>query len=465
MRSMLKRLRSSYTGLGFAILLATFVLFSSCNNTGNNQPAQKFQVAHPEWSYNATIYEVNLRQYTPSGTLTEFKSHIPELKKLGVKIIWFMPIYPIGEVNRKGSLGSYYSVKDYMKVNPEFGTMEEFKDVVKILHENGMKVILDWVANHTSQDNALITEHPDWYKHDSTGKIVSPFDWTDVAQLDYSKPELQKYMIGAMKYWLTEADVDGFRCDVAGMVPTPFWNKARAEFDKVKPVFMLAEAEQPDLQEYAFDMTYSWEFHHIMNAIAQGKDSIPQLDSCFQKELVTYPKNAFRMRFITNHDENSWNGSEFERMGDAVKAMAALTFVVPGMPLIYSGQEVGMHKRLRFFDKDTINWPNNEWFPFYQKLVELKATNPALLCGEKGADMFRIKSANSKIYAFTRENEQGKVLAIFNFSKNKQSFTLDNEALAGHYVDLFADKATEIDIPAKADFTLGPWGFLIYVKK
>ncbi|HUX53854.1 MAG TPA: alpha-amylase family glycosyl hydrolase [Williamwhitmania sp.] len=464
MRSMLKRLRSSYTGLGFAILLATFVLFSSCN-TGNNQPAQKFQVAHPEWSYNATIYEVNLRQYTPSGTLTEFKSHIPELKKLGVKIIWFMPIYPIGEVNRKGTLGSYYSIKDYLKVNPEFGTMEDFKDVVKMLHENGMKVILDWVANHTSWDNTLITEHPDWYKHDSTGKIVSPFDWTDVAQLDYSKPELQKYMIGAMKFWLTNADVDGFRCDVAGMVPTPFWNEARAELDKVKPVFMLAEAEQPDLQEYAFDMTYSWEFHNIMNAIAQGKDSIPQLDSCFQKELVTYPKNAFRMRFITNHDENSWNGSEFERMGDAVKAMAALTFVVPGMPLIYSGQEVGMQKRLRFFDKDTIQWVDNAWFPFYQKLVELKATNPALQCGEKGADMFRILSPNKKIYAFTRENEQGKVLAIFNFSKEKQTFTLDNEALAGHYVDLFADKAAEIDLTAKADFTLEPWSFLIYVKK
>lgn len=462
MNSMLKRLRSIFSSLVLAILLASFLTFTACNGR-NTPPAEKFQIVHPEWSNNATIYELNVRQYTPTGTFTELKTRIPQLKELGVKIIWLMPIYPIGEKERKGSLGSYYAVKDYMKVNPEYGTMDDLKDLVKTFHENGMKVILDWVANHTSRDNALINEHPDWFKQDSTGKILAPFDWTDVAQLDYSKPELHDYMIGAMKYWIDNADVDGFRCDVAGMVPTPFWNKARVELDKVKPVFMLAEAEQPDLQEYAFDMTYSWELHHLMNTIAQGKDSVAKLDTFFTKDIQRFPKNAIRMVFTSNHDENSWNGSEYERMGDAVKAMGAFSFVVPGMPLVYSGQEVGMTKRLRFFDKDTIVWNESPMTAFYKKMVELKSTNPALLNGEKGSDMFRIKSQNPFIYAFTRENEGGKVLAIFNFSKTKQVVTISNDALAGSYIDWFT--GNEVKLEASKEFTFEPWGFVLYVKK
>ncbi len=459
---MLKRLRSHFLSLVLAILFAGFITLTACNSK-NTAPAEKFQINHPEWSNNATIYELNVRQYTPSGTFTELKTKIPQLKELGVKIIWLMPIYPIGEKDRKGSLGSYYAVKDYMAINPEFGTMDDFKDLVKTFHDNGMKVILDWVANHTSRDNALISEHRDWFKQDSTGKILAPFDWTDVAQLDYSKPELHDYMIGAMKFWIENADVDGFRCDVAGMVPTPFWNKARAELDKIKPVFMLAEAEQPDLQEYAFDMTYSWELHHLMNTIAQCKDSVAKLDTFFLKDMQRFPKNAFRMIFITNHDENSWNGTEFERMGEAAMAMGALSFVVPGMPLIYGGQEVGLSKRLRFFDKDTIVWSESPWTPFYKKMVELKSTNPALMNGEKGADMFRIKSVNPFIYAFTRENEGGKVLSIFNFSKEKQIVTLTNDVLVGSYIDWFSGE--EIKLDTTKEFTLEPWGFVIYVKK
>lgn len=462
MNPMLKRLRSHFLSLVLAILFAGFITLTACNSK-NTAPAEKFQINHPEWSNNATIYELNVRQYTPSGTFTELKTKIPQLKELGVKIIWLMPIYPIGEKDRKGSLGSYYAVKDYMAINPEFGTMDDFKDLVKTFHDNGMKVILDWVANHTSRDNALISEHPDWFKQDSTGKVLAPFDWTDVAQLDYSKPELHDYMIGAMKFWIENADVDGFRCDVAGMVPTPFWNKARAELDKIKPVFMLAEAEQPDLQEYAFDMTYSWELHHLMNTIAQCKDSVAKLDTFFLKDMQRFPKNAFRMIFITNHDENSWNGTEFERMGEAAMAMGALSFVVPGMPLIYGGQEVGLSKRLRFFDKDTIVWSESPWTPFYKKMVELKSANPALMNGEKGADMFRIKSVNPFIYAFTRENEEGKVLSIFNFSKEKQTVTLTNDVLVGSYIDWFSGE--EIKLDTSKEFTLEPWGFVIYVKK
>ncbi len=445
------------------ITLASYSCKPKPNVQAENVPQEKCTVKHLDWTRNAVIYEVNVRQYTKEGTFAAFEQHLPRLKELGVDVLWFMPVHPISEKNRKGTLGSYYAVKDYMAINPEFGTMEEFKSLVKTFHDNGMKVILDWVANHTSRDNALISEHPEWFKHDSTGSILAPFDWTDVAQLDYSKPELHSYMVGAMKFWIENADVDGFRCDVAGMVPTPFWNNARAELDKIKPVFMLAEAEQPDLQEYAFDMSYSWELHHLMNTIAQGKDSVAKLDSFFQKELVQFPKNALRMVFITNHDENSWNGTEFERMGDAVKAMGAFSFVVPGMPLIYGGQEVGLSKRLRFFDKDTVLWNESAWTPFYKKMVELKSTNPALMNGEKGADMFRIKSDNLFVYAFTRENDGGKILAVFNFSKQKQTVTLKNEVLAGTYIDWLSGE--EISLETSHEFNFEPWGFVLYVKK
>jgi len=459
-KPILRRIQLFLAVISFIVLLS----FSSCKQQ-KAISTEVFKVVHPEWISNATIYEVNVRQYTHEGTFKAFETHLPRLKELGVDVIWFMPIHPIGVVNRKGTLGSYYSVQDYLAVNPEYGTIDDFKQVVAKAHELGMKVIIDWVANHTSHDAVLMREHPDWYVRDSTGKVVSPFDWSDVAKLDYGKKEVREYIINAMKFWLQNADIDGFRCDVAAQVPADFWNDARKELDKIKPVFMLAEADSPELQEQAFDADYDWELHHIMNQIAQGKETVIGLEKYLLKKITIYPKNTIKLNFITNHDENSWNGSEFERMGDAVKPFAALTFVMPGMPLIYSGQEVGLNKRLKFFEKEEINWNDSlELTPFYKKLTTLKRTSSVLAAGNKGADIFRIKSSNdTNVFAFTRMNETEKLLSIFNLSDKKLKILLEGE----DYVDSFIDCITgETRTFAKGEMiTLKPWEFHIYKKK
>ena len=348
-------------------------------------------VKHPEWCYNKTIYEVNVRQYTISGTFKEFESQLPRLKEMGVDILWFMPINPIGVKNRKGTLGSYYSVKDYLGVNPEFGTIDDFKSLVNEIHKMGMHVIIDWVANHTAWDNNLAIEHPDWYTKDSLGNFVPPVpDWHDVIDLNYANNELRHYMINALKFWVKECDIDGYRCDVASMVPTDFWIEARKELDKIKPVFMLAESDDPALHQ-AFDMTYDWRVYSTLNDIASGKKNLDSLKIIFKNDQNNFPKDAIRMQFTTNHDENSWHGTAIKRLGDAFKSFTAFTFVIPGMPLIYSGQEAGINKSLDFFEKDTINWSNFKYEKFYHKLIDLKKNNKALQCEARGGGMEVLK--------------------------------------------------------------------------
>ena len=451
--------------LFFAVLVfITLISFTSCKQP-RVVPTEPFKVVHPEWVDNATIYEVNVRQYTPEGTFKAFENQLPRLKELGVEILWFMPIHPIGVVNRKGSLGSYYSVQDYKGINPEFGNIKDFKAVVNKAHDLGMKVIIDWVANHTSHDAVILKDHHEWYVRDSTGKVVSPFDWSDVAKLDYSKADLREYIVDAMKYWIQDIGIDGFRCDVAAEVPTDFWNDTRFKLDGIKPIFMLAEAEKPEMQGFAFDADYGWEFHHIMNQIAKGKKSAKDIESYLLKGATTYPKNTIKLNFITNHDENSWNGTEFERMGEAVKTMAALSFVMPGMPLIYSGQEVGFNRRLKFFDKDQINWNDSLGLSsFYKKLIELKKTSSVLASGAKGADIFRIKSScDSCVFAFTRNNDTEKLFAVFNLTNAEQKVSFEGE----DYIDSYTDFLTnEGKVFAKGEFiTLKPWEFHIFIKK
>jgi len=442
------------------VFMSLLLSISSCN-TSALKDQKPFSVEHPDWVYPATIYEVNVRQFTPQGTFEAFASHLPRLKELGVDILWFMPIHPIGEKNRKGTLGSYYSVKDFKAVNPEFGTLDDFKKVVSEAHKLGMKVIIDWVANHSSHDNVWTTTNPDFYIRDSVGNLVSQYDWSDVAKLDYQNPELRKAMIDAMKFWLTETNIDGFRCDVAFLVPTDFWNQARKELQKVKPVFMLAEAEHIDLLEYAFNAEYGWKLHHIMNNIAQEKLTATALDGYFLDTLATYPKQAIKMNFTSNHDENSWNGTEFERLGDGAKTFAAFTFTIPGMPLIYNGQEVGFNHRLEFFEKDQINWNDNgEFEKFYKTLTVLRKRNSALWVADKGADMERILTPESPTaYVFVRRNDKDKVLAIFNFGKNLAEINLNHELIAGKYNDIFSN--TEIEFSANETLKLNPWEFRI----
>lgn len=449
--------------LMLVLVISWTLSFSACS-TASQSKSDDFRVNHPAWLHNATIYEVNIRQFTPEGTFNAFAMHLPRLKELGVDILWLMPIHPIGQVNRKGTLGSYYSIKDYKAVNPEFGTMEDFKALVAQAQSLGFKVILDWVANHTSHDNPLVYSNPEWYDRDSVGNLISPFDWTDVLQLNYDSPELRDYMIGALKFWVQEANIDGYRCDVAYLVPTDFWERARQELDAIKPVFLLAEAEEPELQRRAFNADYAWEFHHLMTDIANGKKSVVDIEKYFVRELARYPKNTIKMHFTSNHDENSWKGTEFERLGKGAKAFAALTFVINGIPLMYNGQEVGFNRRLQFFEKDEIEWVDaGDFTPFYQKLTGLKRDNSALAAGAKGADMERVKTSNDvNIFAFVRKNKQDKVFAIFNLSPLEQTVSLVGTDFVGEYRELFSDE--NVSLTKGQSLDLKPWDYRIYVK-
>ncbi len=448
----------------FFMLFASLTLAISCATTEDTIVEDVVIEDPKEWSKNATIYEVNIRQYTPEGTINAFIEHLPQLDSLGVDILWLMPIFPIGEEKRKGGMGSAYAVKDYRAVNPDFGTLEDMQRLVSKAHDLGMYVILDWVANHTAWDNPLINEHPDWYSKDSLGNNYAPVpDWADVVDLNYDNEEMRNYMINSLKYWVTETDVDGFRCDVAMMVPTDFWNKARAELDSIKPMFMLAEAEQPDHMQTAFDMNYGWELHHIMNEVAQGKMNASHFDAYFKKYDSLYQSDDIRMNFTSNHDENSWNGTVKERMGDAAELMAVFSYLVPGMPLIYSGQEAGLDKRLAFFEKDSIDWKNSNYRTLYTQLNELKKKNSALWNGEQNGKLNKIETDNQHVFAFTRANSTDKAMAFFNMSDTTQTATITTDLETTVLTNYFTNKS--ITVNRGNEIVLAPWSYLVLTNK
>ncbi|MDP3149402.1 MAG: alpha-amylase family glycosyl hydrolase [Ignavibacteria bacterium] len=423
------------------------------------------KVTAPDWSYDQTIYEVNLRQFTPSGTIKEFRTHLPRLKELGVGILWFMPLHPIGEINRKGTLGSYYSVKDYYGLDSSLGSKEEFQSLVKEIHKLGMHVIIDWVANHTSWDNELAKKHPEFYTKDSTGKFIPPVaDWADVIDLNFENKGLWSYMSGAMEYWLDEYNIDGFRCDVAGMVPNEFWSYLYSKLSAHKKVFMLAEDESPVNHTTAFDMTYSWDMYHVFNEIAKGKKPVSEIFQQLQKEKGKYVPHAFRMRFITNHDENSWNGTEFERLGDGVKAFSVLAFTLPGMPLLYNGQEAELTKRLNFFERDPINWKKSNLFPFFKKLIQLKKEFSVLDAGEKGASVEEVKNSSSdKVVSFLRSNGKEKVFIVVNLSKENVTADFPSAPEMKNGKDYCTKKKVKIGKTFSVE--LNPWDYRILTSK
>lgn len=444
-------------------LLFAAGLIISCS--GNKTKEVVSEAIHPEWSKDAVIYEVNTRQFTPEGTFSAFAKHLPRLQELGVEILWFMPVHPIGEVDRKGTLGSYYSIKDYKAVNPEFGTFEDFKMVVDEAHKLGIKVIIDWVANHTSRDAVWTTEHPEWYIIDSvTSKPVAPFDWTDVAKLDYSKTDMREAMAEAMLYWVKEAGIDGFRCDVAAEVPVDFWESTVIRLREVQPeLFMLAEGESPELMHKAFNMYYSWTFHHIMNNMAQGKSNLDSLRSYLNKGMAKFPRNTVSMNFTSNHDENSWNGTEFERLGNHAKQMAALTFILPGMPLIYNGQEAGFNRRLQFFEKDSISWTGDKSYEeMYKKLISLKKENRALdVPFTQMPEEIKTDRADA-VLVLKRFANENIVLSVFNFSADSVKVSL-SEGVAGGDYKVFNDSIT-VNLKNGSEIELEPYGFRIFFK-
>ncbi|WP_421764952.1 alpha-amylase family glycosyl hydrolase [Ekhidna sp.] len=411
------------------------LLIGACSQPPSDQSAM-VEASFPERAKDMVIYEVNVRQYTPEGTFNGFIDHLPRLEELGVDILWVMPIQPIGEEKRKGGLGSYYSIKDYTAINPEFGSMEDFKRLVDEAHKKDMLVILDWVANHTAWDHPWM-EKDGYHTKDSMGNVISPVpDWSDVADLNYENMDMQNEMIDALQYWVEEADIDGYRCDVAGFVPMEFWNRAKDSLDVVKDVFMLAEWDEPQMHEDAFHMTYGWGLHHYMNGVAKGEKNVDSLISFINKDLDRYPSDAFRMNFTTNHDENSWNGTVFERFGDGHKAYAVFVFTVQGMPLIYSGQEAGLDERLAFFEKDTIEWGDVAFQEFYASLVDLKHDNPALYNGEFGGEPNFMDTGNPMVIAYERTKDNNQVTVVINLSGDNQSISLPESML---FTDVFSE--------------------------
>lgn len=428
----------------------------------------------------AVIYEANIRQYSKEGSFEAFTEDIPQLKNLGVKIIWLMPVFPISETKRKATggenskfatdfpegerekyLGSYYAVSDFTKINPEFGTIEDFRKLVKTAHDNGIYVILDWVPNHTGWDHTWLTTNSDFYTKNDKGEVIHPegTDWTDVADLNYDNPELRKQMVADMSYWLTEEGVDGFRCDVAGEVPAAFWKEAIPQLRAKKDIFMLAEAWEPELlADGLFDMGYGWDRHHTMNHIAKGEKNVKAWDENYAKDTARYAKDDIIMTFVTNHDENSWNGTIEERMGEGAEVFTVLSYLTPGMPLIYSGQEYGLNHRLKFFEKDSIPKSKGTEWALLEKLAKLKQNNKALHGGKNSAAYIRINVNNENVLVFSREKENDKVTFVANLSKENQKITLEFKQKQKDYF-------TSKEFNTISEIELKPWEYLVLEKE
>ncbi len=425
------------------------------------QPAST--VVHPDWSYNASIYEVNIRQHTLQGTFKAFQAHLPRLQKMGVGILWLMPIHPIGELNRKGTLGSHYAVKDFRKVNPDYGTLDDFKALVDDAHERGMRIILDWVPNHTAWDNPLTLEHPDWYTKDDQGNFTPPVpDWNDVIDLDYDHPGLNRYMLDSLAYWVREADIDGYRVDVAGMVPLEFWAQARQELSEIKPVFLLAEWDDPAAHRDAYDMTYAWSLNGVFHRIVAGKATPKDLWAHLKEEDTRIDDQAIRMYFTSNHDENSWNGSAIERYGDAAEAFAVLTLTLDGMPLVYNGQEAGLDRRLAFFDKDPIDWADHSMAEVYTKLLNLRKANKALAVGGRGGAVKQMDQGSKEFFSFTRQRDGDGVVVTVNLTDQPIEVMLMHPPLgSGDYTDALTGEVVLLKPGTK--ITLKPWGYRVWI--
>ncbi len=452
------------------LLLILVLCFTACRQEVEEKTVV-LKTAFPEWAKNASIYEVNVRQHTPEGTFKAFQEgHLKRIHEMGADILWLMPIFPISEAKRKGSLGSYYAVSDFRKTNPEFGTMEDFKSLLAAAHGLGMKIILDWVPNHTGWDHVWIQEHPDYFTQvaDTITDPINPetgesWGWTDVADLNYDNPKMREEMISDLLFWVNEVGVDGYRMDVAHGVPLDFWQQAIPQLRAAKSdIFMLAEAEIPEQvnSDSLFTMCYGWSFHHILNHIAQEKDSLISIDRWLKEKSEKINKEAYLMHFVTNHDENSWAGTELERMGKAVDAMTVLAFTFDGMPLVYSGQEEPLTRRLLFFEKDSIDWGNYEKEALLTTLLKLKDRNQAIWNGMYGGELRRIPTSNDqKIYAFLREKQGNRVLVILNLSAEPQQSTLKCDNCAGAYKDIFTGKAQEITDGYQ--IKLGAWAYQV----
>jgi len=409
-----------------------------------------------DWLKDKTIYEVNIRQYTESGSFKAFESHIPRLKEMGVEILWLMPITPISEKARKGSMGSYYACSSYTKINPEFGNEQDFLSLIHLAHKHEMKVIIDWVANHTGRQHEWMETNPDWFSRDEEGNFTERNGWEDVVDLNFENQDMRAALIGAMQYWVRTFNIDGFRCDMAHLVPLAFWSSARKACETIKPLFWLAECE--DIEYHSvFDASYAWSWMHETEKLAKGQSGVNEIYNLLH-DYAQYPKSAYKLFFTSNHDENTWNGTEYEKYGIATKAWAVFTFMWKGIPLIYSGQEQPNHKRLAFFDKDNIEWTNTpQLTSFYKTLIQLRKQYSCLVEG----DSFNLPTQSNEVMAFLRYDHQI-ILVVLNFSHQIQKIELEHELLKGQFLNAFSGLSFAFN--KQVSFELMPGDYFVYVK-
>jgi glycosidase len=418
-------------------------------------------VRHPGWIAGAALYQINTRQFTQEGTSAAAEAHLPRLRDLGVDVLWLMPIHEIGVERRKGRLGSPYAVRDHRSVSAELGGRKQFDRFVRAARDAGFRVILDWVANHTSPDHVAVAEHPEWFLRDEAGRLLAPpwCDWDDVIDLDYAVPGVRAYMADAMTYWVEEGGVDGFRCDVAGFVPLDFWEDVRARLDAVRPVFLLAEWEARDLHARAFDATYAWSWHEAVRRVVRSGDPAP-LHEYYASSRKAYPPDALRMTFVSNHDKNAWEGTQFERFGDGLAGAIALSTLGEGIPLVYCGQEAGNPRRLPFFDRDPIVWRDHPIGDLYRALLALRKANPALHGGVAGGPMERVAAeAPPSVFAFRRRRGRDAVLVVISFSAESCEVRLDAREAPGTWTDALGGGSLG---PGGLAFAVDPWGFRVF---
>ncbi|MEO6837982.1 MAG: alpha-amylase family glycosyl hydrolase [Ginsengibacter sp.] len=424
--------------------------------------SKKVNEVHSEWSYSTNIYEVNVRQYTTEGTFAAFSKHLPRLRDMGVQTLWFMPITPISVKGRLGSLGSYYAIRNYTEINPEFGTMEDFKSLVNEAHEMGFKIIIDFVADHTGNDHPWLTEHPEFYVEDENKDPIHPHGWSDVSLLNYEVLELWNYMIDVLKFWVEEVDLDGFRCDMAHLVKLDFWIQAKKKLSKLKEnLFWLGECENPEYHK-VFDASYTWRWMHASEEFYHQRMNLQSLITVLYKSVTEFPCNAFRVYFTSNHDENSWNGTEYEKYGDAAQLFAVFSCTWDGIPMIYSGQELPNKKRLKFFDKDQIDWNGNfELHNFYKTLLTLKSNNKSLRAGDISV-LTQIVSHpdDHKVFSYLRKRKNSQVLVILNCSAEGLNFEVIN--VKGVFRNVFG--GDDINFESTSQVYLNAWGYLVFEK-
>jgi alpha-amylase len=411
----------------------------------------------------SNMYEVNIRQYTPEGTFNAFATHLPRLQNMGVQILWLMPIHPIGLLNRKGSLGSYYSVQNFEAVNPEYGTLEDFKNLVQQVHALGMKIIIDWVANHAAWDNVWTTTNPDFFIHDEQGNFKNAFDWDDVIQINHASEGEQKAMTNAMKYWVTQFDIDGFRADLAHLTPLPFWKNARLQLAPFKKdLIWLAETEEIDYHQ-AFDVSYTWKWMHTVELFVRKEKSLAECVAILKEHKNIFPTNALRLFFTTNHDENSWNGTEYEKYGIFAKALAVFTFTYTGLPLIYSGQELPNTKRLQFFDKDSIEWKDNiSLHNFYKTLLALRKRKANLFSDSATQITFFDQLLPKNILGYQLKNETEEIIVLLNMNGEAVLEYFYLPTVNGMYKNIFTEM--DVEIPGKYLLNMEEGGYLVLEK-